>query len=488
MLTDNPLPLPTPMRFVLCLSLLLSGFLTLPTTASAQDQPNFVLIMCDDLGWGDVGFNGGTTIQTPHLDEMAAQSLKLNRFYAAAPVCSPTRGSVVTGRHPYRYGIYFANTGHLKPEEYTIYEALQSQGYATGHFGKWHMGTLTTKLQDSNRGKPGDDKHYSAPWHHAVETTRVTESKTPTYDPMIYPKNRGSKKNGWFPVQEDEESLIYGTHYFTGEDKIIAIDSPELKGDDSKIIVDAAVPFMEAAVADEKPFFAIVWFHAPHLPVVAGKEHTDLYLGTSEYEANYYGCVTALDEQVGRIRAKLRELGVAKNTMVAFCSDNGPEGSAGKAPGTAAEFRGRKRSLYEGGVRVPGLIEWPAKIQPGSVTDFPASTVDYFPTIVNAVGAELPDPDRPIDGIDLAPLFAGEMKERPAPLGFQSAKQLALSDNRYKIYSGNQGKKWELYDLLEDPSETTDLAEQKPEVLKAMVATFEEWQASCKVSDQGGDY
>lgn len=457
-------------------------------TATADTPPNFVVIMCDDLGWGDVGFNGNTTIRTPHLDEMAANSLKLNRFYAAAPVCSPTRGSVITGRHPFRYGIYTANTGHMRPEEFTIYEGLKTKGYRTGHFGKWHMGTLTTKIKDANRGKPGDTKHYSAPWHHEVDTCLVTESKVPTYDPMIFPTKRGSKRNGWYPVKDGDEWATYGTHYFTGEDEVVPVDSPDLEGDDSKIVVDAAIPFMEAAVAESKPFFAIVWFHAPHLPVVAGPEHTSLYPNTSEYEANYYGCITALDEQVGRIRAKLREMGVAENTMITFCSDNGPEGQAGKAPGTAAEFRGRKRSLYEGGVRVPALIEWPAKIQPGSVTDVPACTVDYFPTIMAAAGFALPDPDRPMDGIDLHPLFAGEMKERPKPLGFQDGQQRAWNDNRYKIYSGDKGETWELYDLVADPSETTNLASQKPEVVAGMLESFNAWQASCKVSDSGGDY
>ncbi len=451
----------------------------------AGESPNVILVMCDDLGWGDVGFNGGKTIKTPHLDEMADNSLKFNRFYAAAPVCSPTRGSVVTGRHPFRYGIYFANIGHMKKEEFTLYEALKTKGYRTGHFGKWHMGTLTAKVKDANRGKPGNTKDYSAPWHHEVDTTFVTESKTPTFDPMIKPIGR--KKGSWWPaLTEGEKNQPYGTWYWSGEDQ--KVDPDSLKGDDSKLIMDRTLPFIEKATTDKKPFFAVVWFHTPHLPVVADAAHRNLYPGTSDYEANYYGCVTAMDEQIGRLRKKLRSLGVAENTLLAFCSDNGPEGKNDAAPGSAAHFKGRKRSLYEGGIRVPGLLEWPAKIKQARSTDMAVGTVDYFPTIMEAVGFELPDPDRPMDGVSLLPLIEGTMTKRPSPLGFQSSKQIALSDNRYKLYSGDKGKTYELYDLIEDPSETTDLAKQKPKILQQMIKTLEDWRASCKSSDEGNDY
>ncbi len=451
----------------------------------ADEAPNVILIMCDDLGWGDVGFNGGKIIKTPHLDEMAANSLKLNRFYAAAPVCSPTRGSVVTGRHPFRYGIYFANTGHLKKEEFTLYEALKTKGYRTGHFGKWHMGTLTTKVKDANRGKPGNNKDYSAPWHHGVDTSFVSESKVPTYDPMLKPKAK--KKNSWWPaIEQGQDSQEYGTWYWSGEDQ--KVEPSTLKGDDSKLIMDRTLPFIEKATADKKPFFAVVWFHTPHLPVVADAAHRNLYPGTSGYEANYYGCVSAMDDQIGRLRKKLRALGVAKNTLLAFCSDNGPEGKKGSAPGSAAHFRGRKRSLYEGGIRVPALLEWPARISEARSSDMATGTVDYFPTIMAAVGFKPIDLERPMDGVSLLPLIEGKMDKRPQPLGFQSSKQIALSDHRYKIYSADKGRTYELYDLLKDPSETTDLAKQKPGVVEEMARQLQAWIASCKNSDEGKDY
>ena len=466
--------------------------LALCALSLAEEKPtNFILVMCDDLGWGDVGFNGGTTIKTPHLDTMAKQSLVFDRFYAASAVCSPTRGSVITGRNPYRYGIVTANRGHMKPEEITIYEVLKSQGYRTGHFGKWHLGTLTKTIKDSNRGRPKGIKDYSPPWEHGVDVVFATEAKTPTYDPMIKPGPsvkgdfRPFNNKGWWPLGKDDEKVPYGTHYWTGPDQMV--DPKTLKGDDSKIIVDHAIPFIKESAKSNKPFLAVIWLHAPHLPVVAGKEHTDLYPKAKDgYHANYYGCVSAIDDQIGRIRKTLRELGIAENTLLSFTSDNGPEGKA-NAPGSASKFSGRKRSLREGGIRVPGLIEWPARIPKHSRTQFPAGTMDYFPTILAITGYTMPD-QRPIDGINLLPLLDGKMDQRSEPIGFLYSGQSAFSDNQYKIYKQKNGKTWQLYDLTNDPSETKDLAKEKPAILAKMTKAFDLWHSSVKQSAGGKDY
>ena len=478
-----------------CRSLLFIALFAGVFSSSAQaeaDQPNFVIIMCDDLGWGDVGFNGGTHIRTPHLDEMAANGLKLNRFYAQAPVCSPTRASVVTGRHHDRTGIYTANHGHLRDEEFTLYEALKARGYTTGHFGKWHMGTLTTKVKEGNRGGPGGKANFSPPWAHEVDATFATEAKTPTYDAMWKPVGGDAKsfsnasRQGWNFIPGGAEKEPYGTHYWTGQDEMVDPKSDELLGDDSNLIMDRAIEFIGENKAN--PFLAIVWFHAPHLPVVASEEDAAAYDDgkNSDYQKNYNCCVTALDRAVGNLRAQLRAHGIADNTLITFCSDNGPEGTDG-APGLQGDFRGRKRSLYEGGVRVPSLIEWPAKIQAGSVSDAATCTVDYFPTIMEIVGVEMPD-DRPLDGISLMPLINGKMKERPAPLGFHIKGQAAWHDGMMKAYRKNQSSDWELYDLGADPKETADLAEKNPERLKGMVGAWTEWKASVDASDGGADY
>ena len=438
--------------------------------AAPAAKPNVILAMTDDQGWGDTGYNGHPILKTPTLDAMARAGIRFDRWYSGAPVCSPTRGSALTGRHPYRYGIFFANVGHMRKQEITLAEALKTQGYRTGHFGKWHLGTLTTKIKDSNRGRPGDAKHYSPPWDNGFDVCFSTEAKVPTCDPMLKP---GTKQ-------------AYGTHYWDGpEHRVIE----NLEGDDSRVIMDRVVPFIQGAVKAGKPFLAVVWFHAPHLPVVAGPKHRKLYADQPEGAQHYLGCITAMDEQMGRLRNELRSLGVAEDTMLWFCADNGPEGRK-KTPtnGSAGPLRGRKRSLYEGGVRVPGLLEWPARVKEPRVVTIPCSTCDYFPTVLDALGFHMKGQPEPLDGVSLLPLIEGTMAERPRPVGFESGGQVALIGNRYKIYGKGKSPKYELYDLIEDPGEKHDLAAEKPDIVKQMAATLEAWRRSCKGSLAGNDY
>jgi len=434
--------------------------------------PNIVLCMADDLGWADTGFNGNSIIKTPRLDAMAEAGLRFTRFYSGAPVCSPTRGSCLTGRHPYRYGIFFANVGHMPEQEVTLAEVLKTRGYTTGHFGKWHLGTLTKTEKDSNRGGPRGAKHYSPPWENGFDICFSTEAKVPTWDPMKKPESN-----------ED-----YGTYYWT-QPGIKATEN--LDGDDSRVIMDRVVPFIRNAVKNKKPFFTVVWFHTPHLPVIAGTEYRKMYSQYSDDEQHYYGCVTAMDEQIGRLRRELRELRLADSTILWFCSDNGPEGKDGKhgrTRGSAGLLRGRERSLFEGGVRVPALLEWPAQIKGGRVTDIPCCTSDYFPTVLDILGVKMKGQPKPIDGVSLMPLIEGKMKKRPRPIGFESAGQVSLTDNRYKIYSKNKGKTFMLFDLIEDPGEKNDLAAENPEILQSMKATLDKWRKSCKNSLVGKDY
>jgi len=452
-----------------------------PTTNDAA-RPNVILMMADDLGWGDVGFNGGRTIKTPALDAMAAGGMVFERFYAAAPVCSPTRGSMLTGRHPYRLDIPFANRGFLKPHEFTLAELLRARDYGTGHFGKWHLGTLTTSQRDANRGRPGNTHEYSPPWENGFDVCFSTEAKVPTWDPMWRPKSTNGK---WWPALEQPEraGVRYGTAYWDERGREV---SENLKGCDSRVIVDRVEPFIRQSVEKGQPFFAVVWFHAPHLPVVAGKKYLDMYPDApSEYHAHYYGCVTALDEQVGRIRGLLRELGVEGNTLLTFCSDNGPEGND-RAPGRAGPFRGRKRSLLEGGVRVPGVIEWPEKIPAGSRTHFAAVTSDLLPTIAEVV--EVEPAVRPLDGVSLLPVFAGKCNERAEPIGFASRGQAAWHEGDWKIHRARANRPWELFNLKDDPSERNDLAEAMPERVEKMAERYQAWRDSCEASRQGDDY
>lgn len=473
----------------LCALMLCLGMLGVTAQVSWAETPNVILIMCDDLGWGDVGFNGNKVIRTPHLDAMAKRSLTFERFYAAAPVCSPTRGSALTGRHPYRYGILTANAGHLPPREMTMAELLRQYGYRTGHFGKWHLGTLTKTMQDANRGGPENIQHFSPPQANGFDVCFSTESKVPTYDPTRRPltdadrdsakKRKGQASPGgwWNALQPDEPFAFYNTRYWNQRGEHV---TENLAGDDSRIIMDRAIPFVEHAVDQRKPFFAVIWFHAPHLPVVAGPKHFAMYDGHSDYERNYYGCITALDEQVGRLRDTLRRLNVAEDTMIWFCSDNGPEGNKGTAPGSAGPFRGRKRSLYEGGVRVPGLLEWPQQIKEGRSTQFAAVTSDFLPTILDVLGHE--PPMTPLDGISLMPLIRGQVSQREKPIGFQHGKQVALNGLRYKLIGNASRTRLELYDLRKDPGETRDLAAEHPDKVRELTRILAEWQSSCRES------
>jgi len=377
-------------------------------------------------------------------------------------------------------GIYFANVGHLPTNEKTIAEILKRRGYSTGHFGKWHLGTLTTKVKDSNRGRPGNETDYSPPQDHGFDVCFSTEAKVPTHNPML--KRRRAGKSAWDAIEpsqfSDEDVIQYGTRYWDENGKEV---TKNLVGDDSKLIMDRALDFIDASAKSGKPFLSVVWLHSPHLPVVASQEDVRPFADLPVLHRNYLGCVAALDAQIGRLRKRLRKIGIEENTVVFFCSDNGPEGNM-KAPGSAGGLRGRKRSLYEGGIRVPGIIEWPAKIKKAVFNDTPASTSDYLPTILDILDVELPS-DRPIDGVSLMPFIKGAAAIRDSFIGFQSKKQQALIGNQYKIYRSTPESDWQLFDLQDDPKESIDLASQFPETVKGMSDVFREWKKSCDESD-----
>ena len=208
---------------ILFFVILLSSF---PITLLAQDKPkpNIILMMCDDLGWGDVGFNGNRIVKTPHLDRLASSGIIFERFYSASAVCSPTRASCLTGRNPFRMNIPTANSGAMPPEEITLAELLKEEGYRTGFFGKWHLGTLTTKEKDANRARPGRKDVYQIPSNHGFDTYFATESKVPTFDPMYYPAsfdttNGENLRFGWAKIDDFTSAHRYGTAYWKGEEQ-----------------------------------------------------------------------------------------------------------------------------------------------------------------------------------------------------------------------------------------------------------------------------
>jgi arylsulfatase A-like enzyme len=471
-----------------CALAVLLAHITAQNAAAQQSDrpPNIVLLLADDQGWGDVGYNGHEVLATPTLDEMARTALRFDRFYAAAPVCSPTRGSILTGRNPNRFGCF--SWGHtLRPQEITLAEALRTAGYTTGHFGKWHLGPVDAASPVSP-GNSGFDEWFSSP--------NFFEN-----DPLM-------SHNG----------------------KVVRTD-----GEGSQVTVDAALEFIRRATSQQKPFLAVVWFGSPHNPHVALPEDRARYQDQPPALQNYYGEITAMDRAVGHLRSELRKLGIADETLVWYTSDNGPQGPEGR-PGSAGPFSGRKGSLWEGGIRVPTILEWPAKIRTPRYTSMPCGSVDIYPTLLEIAGVKMPH-QPPLDGVSLVPLLEGRSHQRTSPLGFwvytaagkgvrSSAILEALAqaqaagtppakseedpaqisgdyeedrrpghaawiDGDYKLHRipAQRGEfTYSLFNLAEDSAEKQDLADREPQRVERMKAALEAWQKSVIRSLNGKDY
>jgi arylsulfatase A-like enzyme len=355
----------------------------------------------------------------------------------------------MTGRHPNRMECFWPGMP-LKKEEMTIAQVLKRAGYSTGHFGKWHL-----------NGVAGPGKVM------------------PDSDPCS-PRNFGFDES--FSV-----SNYFETNWTFGRNGV-----PEkATGDGSDVIVGEALKFIGAAVEQKKPFLAVIWYGSPHVPHKPLPEDLKAAGGSA-----YYGEIVGVDRSMGTLRSGLRKLGIADNTMVWFCSDNGSwlDPAAPSAHGSNGLLHGRKGDVWEGGIRVPGLIEWPARIKRPAVTDVPACTSDIYPTVVDILKITVPDQVQPLDGISLVPLLDGRMKERPRPIGFWArGGGLAWNDNRYKLIQPVSNDKttptkWELYDIIADPSEKTDLAAKCPEIVNRMKAELENWQQSVLRSARGEDY
>ncbi len=463
------------------------------------DLPNIIIVMADDLGYGDVGCYGNETVKTPALDAMAEEGVRFERLYAASPVSSPTRGSILTGRHPYRYGIPWAGRHPLPFEEITIARALKTKGYATAHFGKWHVGGLSKTVIQGYF--PGGPTPYSPPWKHGFDESFTTESMMPTYNPYYHVGGDYGTDDYRFVQNEAVEKgqttggFRWRDHYWTGPGQIV---DEWLEGDDSKIIMDRAIDFIERKSIENQHFLSLIWFHTPHTPVVAGNEYRNMYPDQDFQGQHWFGMVTAMDEQIGRLRDKLRELEIDQNTIVWFLSDNGP--SYIHNYNSAGVLRGQKAELYEGGVRVPAILEWPARIKEPMVSGLPVNTNDFYPTLLSVCGIEMEN--QPVlDGKDVFDLILSGVSERPDPMFFQSPvparlrraettdiEQFAVIMNQYKLISVDDGASFQLYNLEDDPSESNDIYKDNIVLAEELKAKLEEWQKSCKKSAAGDDY
>jgi len=330
------------------LAAVLTAFFSYCGCAAADERPNIVLVMADDQGWGDMGYNGHPDLKTPHFDAMAEAGLRFDRFYAAAPVCSPTRASVMTGRHPNRMGC-LSWGGTLRPQEDTVSELLQSAGYATGHFGKWHLGSVQ-KGSPVNPGASGFDNWASAPNFY-------------DNDPVFAHNGRAIAHSG----------------------------------ESSEVTVSVALDFIREHAQGDDPFLAVVWFGSPHRPHEALKKDRAPFKDKSEKQQHLLGEIRAMDRAFGRLRDGIAGLGIRDNTLLWYCSDNGGLPESGHTGG-----RAEKGSIYEGGLRVPGLLEWPSRLKQPRRTAVPCTTSDILPTVLDAAGVPLPE-HRPLDGVSLLP-------------------------------------------------------------------------------------
>lgn len=439
---------PIPLRWTLLVSTGLVVALGQPAADAAEssdDPPNIVLVMADDMGWGQTGYYGHPRLKTPHLDAMAESGMRFDRFYAGAPVCSPTRASVLTGRANDRSGV--KQHGYaLRRQEQTIAEVLGDAGYTTGHFGKWHLNGIR------GPGVPvlADDSHH--PGHFGFDQ--------------------------WLSV----------TNFFDRDPIMSRMGEFEtFSGDSSEIVIDEAIAFARSQSRQQRPFFAVVWFGTPHNPFRAHPDDAEPFDDLDPQSREHYGELVAMDRSIGTLRESLRKLGIADNTLVWFCSDNG--GLPRIEPETVGGLRGNKGTLFEGGLRVPAIIEWPRRIAAGQVTDTPACTMDIFPTLVDVVGLSRDVFALPQDGISLEGWFDGAPERRERPIPFRYQGKLAWIDNEYKLLANEPGRtSFQLFNLSEDPQETTDLAETEPETLLRLREAALRWNEAVDRSVAGKDY
>ena len=443
--------------------------------------PNIIFIVADDMGWGDTGYNGNKVQKTPSLDQMAKEGIRFDRFYAASTVCAPTRASVMTGQNGARLGISHWGSSHVSDADVLISNILKDKGYSTGHFGKWHLGLLDKDgKKDYVSGPRTPEKNFSPPWLNDFDTCFSTENVAPTWDPMKLP-NQGN----WGDERRVKTGL-WGNNYWNEKGEMISHDD-NLSGDDSRVIMDRVIPFVKGNSAKSNPFFAYICFHTPHTPTVSGGKYLKMYEGHKG--RHHFGAITAMDEQIGRLRNVLKELGELENTIIWFCSDNGAARNNSQqfgeygGFGSNKPFRGWKGRLYEGGIRVPSILLYPSVFKKPGVINMPCVTSDMLPTIV----ALLEDPDvpgsQPQDGMNILPALHGDMTFRKKPIGFAYNDEAAWMTQDYKLIIGLGGNKVvEFYDMLKDPYEINNIADLHPAKVTKMKDLLTQWIRSCNQS------
>jgi arylsulfatase A-like enzyme len=437
-------------------SIALVVFLLGGQAVSAQDakKPNIVIVLADDMGWRDTGYSGNTIVKTPHLDSMAKTGIRFDNFYVAQQMCSPGRFAIMTGRNPFRTGLHAL--GAMRPQEVTIAQLLKRYGYATAHFGKWHLGSGNT-----HPVRMGFDKSYFSLNFFDI--------------------------GGTLAINDTKEKV-------------------KITGDSSVFTMNLALDFIRKQAADKKPFFAYVCFGSPHSPHIGAREFKKLYDGVKAKNVDFLAEVSGVDAAVGSLREELRKLGIADDTIVWFTSDNG-----GITPQSMDPSGKGKMSI---GVRTVACMEWPGRFKDPIRTAFPCLHQDMLPTLVEAAGSPTTSPHL-LDGISLMPMLEGKVKTRERPIGFLLKKKNEGLDKTdfvkdtqgiwidwpFKLIVTPEGAKAGkgpkkagpqasviLYHLVDDPAEKKNIAEKHPEQVATMRRGLEAWQQSVRDSYDGKDF
>lgn len=434
-------------RLGICLIMVLVA-----SVVCAVEKPNLIVIMCDDLGYADVGFNGGREIPTPGIDRIAKEGIKFTDAYVSYPVCGPSRAGFMTGRYSQRFGFERnpqydptdPNMG-LPQEEMTIAESLRQVGYYSGIIGKWHLGANPVN-HPLNRGFNEFFGHLGGGHRYFPEELK---------DRDIF-EQMGETESYYTRIVRNHKTVETGK-YLTDE------------------FSDEAVRF----VADnhDKPFFLFLSYNAPHLPLQATEEYLNRFPGLTGKRKTYAAMVSAVDDGVGRLLQALDDHNLADNTIVFFLSDNG--GPYLKNASRNDPLRGGKSDVWEGGFRVPMAARWPAKFKAGKIYEAPILSLDIFGTIAGVTNAPS-NPGRPLDGVNLVPYLTGEDEAVPHQAIFLrkfDQQRYAVRYQDYKLVISQQDKPPQLYDLTKDVAEVTNIAESHPRVVQDLEKMRLEWTA-----------